>query len=157
MIEDKLKQIIEEKLREEGFMGIVVRYSQEHGSDVEASFPGSRRRLVMEVKGETEAMATRESSQAQWVHYVESGIFELLRRMESEQAVYAFVLPDTQNYRRLLMGLPLLSRRKLNLHVLFVSEDRIVYLPPDEVNPYPIKSLRRLEEVQKKSRRERYE
>ena len=150
MIEDKLKRIIEQKLKEEGFTGIAVRYGQEHGSDVEAFFPGSRRRLLMEVKGETEAMMTKEAAQAQWIHYVESGIFELLRRMESEQAVYVLVLPNTQSYRSILMRLPLFARRRLSLHTLFVSEDRIVYLPPDRANPYAIKSLRKLEEVQER-------
>ncbi len=150
MKEDKLKQIIEQKLKEEGFTGINVRYGQEHGSDVEALFPGSRRRLLMEVKGETEAMMAKEAPQAQWIHYVESGIFELLSRMEEERAVYALALPDTQKYRSILMKLPLLARRRLKLHTLFVSEDRIVYLPPDEVNPYPIRSLRKLEEVQER-------
>jgi hypothetical protein len=52
MREREVKQRLAEQLRKEGFMNLNVRYGQEHGIDIEAQFPRSRRWLYIEVKGE---------------------------------------------------------------------------------------------------------
>ncbi len=55
MREREVIRTIAERLRSEGAQNLQVRYGREHGPDIEAELPTSRRLLFIEAKGDQSA------------------------------------------------------------------------------------------------------
>ena len=63
------------------------------------------------------------ASDQQQGNYFLGALGELVQRMDDPNARYALALPDNRRYRGLVARLPELARLRLNLTILFVSDD----------------------------------
>ena len=138
MREREVKQQLAEQLRKEGFMNLKVRYGQEHGIDIEAQFPKSRRWLYIEAKGE------RPGGQEAAKRRVALGeaLLQILSVYDG-LAVCAIALPFTHGYQNLVRQI-LVPLQRLELHMIFVREDEVWHLAPGSKGflPQKVASLR---------------
>ncbi len=110
--EDDVKRKLQAWLERLGWK-VTVTWGRGHGIDVEAFQSG--RRWVIEAKG-------RGSLNPMRVNYFLGVLGEILQRMSDPAAKYSIALPDLPQFRRLWDRLPELSKRRIGISVLFVSE-----------------------------------
>jgi len=114
--EQKVKQILAEHLKMEGFMNLKVRYGHERGIDIEAQFPESGRWLYIEVKG------TRTGAQAANIRQVFGEALLQIFSIYDGSSVCAIALPNTQEFRRLARQI-FMPLSRLGVHALFVGKN----------------------------------
>ena len=136
--EREVKRLLAQRLREEGFMNLKVRYGREHGIDIEAQFPETRRWLYIEVKGERpggQATATRRAALGE-------ALLQILSVYDGS-TVCAIALPFTRGYQNLVRRI-LVPLHRLGLHMIFVREDEVWHLAPGSPGflPQRVASLR---------------
>ena len=132
--EREVKRLLAQRLQEEGFMNLKVRYGPERGIDIEAQFPDSRRHLYIEVKGERpggQATATRRAALGE-------ALLQILSVYDGS-AVCAIALPFTRGYQNLVRRI-LVPLRRLGLHMIFVRGDEIWHLAPGSPGFLPRKA-----------------
>jgi hypothetical protein len=118
MRERRVTEILAQRLQEERFMSLAVRYGQEQGPDLEARLPASGRRVYIEAKGEQPG--GNESAKRRTA--LGKALLQILLRYDSI-SVCAIALPNTRGFH------PPLAR--LGIHVLLVGEDgQIWHLGP---------------------------
>ena len=125
MRERRVTEILAQRLQEERFMSLGVRYGQEQGPDLEARLPASGRRVYIEAKGEQPG--GNESAKRRTA--LGKALLQILLRYDSI-SVCAIALPNTRGFRNLAQKVhPPLAR--LGIHVLLVGEDgQIWHLGP---------------------------
>ena len=117
MRERKVKQILAQRIEDEGFMNLKVRYGSERGVDIEAQFPDSRRWLYIEVKGERPG--GQETAQRRVV--LGEALLQVFSIYDGS-SVCAIALPNTRGFRNLAQRI-FLPLSRLGLHVIFVGEN----------------------------------
>ena len=139
MREREVTRRIAERLKAEGVLNMTVRYQQEHGPDIEAELPDTRKKLYIEAKGE------RPGGQETAKRRVALGeaLFQILSVYDLD-VICVIALPYTKGYqdlvKRIMPGL-----RQLHLHVLFVGADGIWHLSPKTNGFFPTKPVLLLE------------
>jgi len=131
--EREVKERLAERLRSEGLMNLRVRYGREHGIDIEAQFPATRRWLYIEVKGERpggQATANRRTALGEALLQ----IFEVY----NGSAACAIALPNTRGFQNLARRI-LMPLGRLGLHLIFVGEEEIWHLAPNAPGGLPRK------------------
>jgi len=140
--EDAVTLAVEATLRAQDAQDVTARYGRTQGIDVEARLP-SGLKFICESKGEPPLYRTFGAKKGQKKDKgtqnldrsigFRDGLALLVERMTDPQAVYAFGLPLTDEFRGLLQRrLPSPIRRVLGLHVLLVTESNMVcHLAPD--------------------------
>lgn len=127
MREREVIRKVVERLKCEGILSLQVRYGREHGPDIEARLPNSRRLLFIEAKGDVKAPDSA----------IGVALYQILTRYDG-QAVCGIALPLTESYKKLARKiLPAIQR--LGLHLIFVKEDEIWHLSPNASGFFPSK------------------
>jgi len=137
MQERQVTAAIAERLKREGVLSLQVRYGREHGPDIEAQLPNSRRLLFIEAKGETKAPELD----------LATALYQILSRYDG-QSVCGIALPFTERHKKLVRNI-LLGIQRLGLHVIFVRDAELWHLSPNARGFFPTKPTSIVEALEK--------
>ena len=93
MQERLVTEAIAKRLKCEGVLSLQVRCGREHGPDIEAQLPSSRRRLFIEAKGDVKAPDLA----------IGVALYQILARYDG-QAVSGMALPFSRKYQKLVIN-----------------------------------------------------
>ena len=113
MSEDQVKAALVGMLEPNGW-SVQVAWGRQRGIDIEAR--RGNERWVIECKG-TGSLAPMQNN------YFVGVVGELMQRMSDESAKHSIAFPDIPKFRRLWSELPAMVKERLQLSVLFVSND----------------------------------
>jgi hypothetical protein len=118
---------VAERLKREGILSLHMRPGHEHGPDIEAQLPASRRLLFIEAKGNLKAPDAA----------IGVALYQILTRYDGEAAC-AIALPYTKKYEQLARNM-LTGIQRLGVHLILVKEDDIWHLSPHAGGFFPSK------------------
>jgi len=126
-----------ERLKCEGVPNPQVRYGREHGPDIEAQLPSSRRLLFIEAKGDVKAPDLA----------IGVALYQILARYDG-QAVCGIALPYSRRYQNLVRNI-LPGIQRLGLHVIFVRDAEVWHLSPNAGGFLPSKPVSLVEALER--------
>jgi len=119
--EDKVKSLLKTKLEVDGWEITEIHWGREQGRDMVAA--KNNRSIIFETKGEPKSPTSEYTERR---HFVRDSLSTLISYMVTEDAncKYCVVFPNNELYvGHVLKQFPLLVRKKLDLHALFVNAD----------------------------------
>ena len=137
MREREVVRIIAERLKRDGVLNLHVRYDREHGADIEAELPTSRRSLFIEAKGDVKAPDSA----------IGVALYQILARYDG-QAVCGIALPFSRRYQNLVRNI-LPGIQRLGLHVIFVRDAEVWHLSPNAGGFLPSKPASLVEALER--------
>ena len=113
LTEDEVKIAMKNHLERDDYEVAVI-FGQAEGIDIEAA--KGNERILIEARGEA-------GSAEQQTDYFLTALGSIVQWMSDTDARYGIAVPDNEVNRKLVQGLPPLSRSRLNLTVFYVKRD----------------------------------